>query len=49
MYTPPPPNIVVTAIKNTLSTCITGTWGFLCLTVTGLMTLLLQRGRKALQ
>ena len=49
MYTPPPPNLAVTVLKNTLSTCITGTWGFLCLTVTDFVTMLLQRSRKALQ
>ncbi len=41
-FPPPPPNLVVTVLKNTLSTCITGTWGFLCLTVTDFVTMLLQ-------
>ena len=36
-FPPPPPNLVVTVLKNTLSTCITGTWGFLCLTVTAVI------------
>ena len=42
MYTPPPPNLVLKDIKNTLSTLNTSTWGFLCATVTGLILLLLQ-------
>ena len=42
MYTPPPPNLVSKVIKNTLSTLNTITWGFLCVTVTGLILLLLQ-------
>ena len=42
MYTPPPPNLVSKVIKNTLSTLNTRTWGFLCVTVSGLILLLLQ-------
>ena len=39
---PPPPNLVLKDIKNTLSPLITSAWGFLCATVTGLILLLLQ-------
>ena len=42
MYTPPPPNLVLKDIINTLSTLNISTWGFLCVTVTGLILLLLQ-------
>ena len=38
----PPPNLVSKEIKNTLSTLNTRTWGFLCVTVSGLILLLLQ-------
>ena len=41
-FPPPPPNLVSKAIKNTLSTLNTRTWGFLCVTVSGLILLLLQ-------
>ena len=41
-FPPPPPNLVSKVIKNTLSNLNTRTWGFLCVTVTGLILLLLQ-------
>jgi len=41
-FPPPPPNLVSKVIKNTLSTLNTRTWGFLCVTVSGLILLLLQ-------
>ena len=39
---PPPPNLASKVIKNTISDYKTGTWGFLYVTVTGLILLLLQ-------
>ena len=42
IISPPPPHLVVTAFKNTLSTCKTGTWGFLCPAVTDSIYLLLE-------